>query len=425
MQEILGDIGLDLSHILFLALISAVTLVAAYRPLIIGLFDPINIFLLDMCACAVIMFGLEWEFSAKLEFLLFGFFFWCGLLLKGRIARHHPVVKLHRNGLLELEVVLLGLCGIIVLANLYLGVTRGFPLFSSDPSISKVTEFTGGFGVVRRLNQGPFSFLCCGCMLLTLTGHKRFLAVTLLLLGCGVVMLCGSKSALAPVLFVQSFLLHHTGLGIRKSYARALRRFALPSFSIAVATAMAVVIRDNGGLAAGMLYFSKRILYYGDTILYYYPRRGAIPELAGAGPMAYLHYLFNGVLGLLRLQEYSEALGTVIQGPDTPSGFGTNAQYFVRADIFFGPAWGCLYCLVLGGVTGAVRRAFFTIRTASAVILSFVLTMAISALLLPVESSMFVSTVFDTLFLVGPLWGIAVLARMSAAPRARLSGATG
>jgi len=193
-----------------------------------------------------------------------------------------------------------------------------------------------------------------------------------------------------------------------------MKRYAVPSFAVAFAVAFAVVIRDTGSLIEGSISFVRRLLFSADVVLFYYPRRGAIPELNNAGLLEYFKYLLDPTLGLFRLKEYAAPLGTIIAG-NLDMGFGPNAQYFVRADIFFGPVAGCLYCLVIGYIAGFVRKKFFTVKTANPLVFSFVLFAAFSAFVLAIESQMFVGEIVDAALVVFPLWGVAILSRIAAA----------
>jgi hypothetical protein len=357
------------------------------------------------------MFGLNWDLNVKIEFGLFAFFFWLGFILCGRPPKSKVLLNFSLAGLLELEILLVLLFSLVALANLYLGFTVGFPLLSADPSIAKVTTYTGGLGLIRHLNGGPFLFLCCGCMFLLIVGHRRYLASILLVISSCFIALSGAKGALLPILFIQTFLLHHKGFRA-VHLVEKFRKYAAPIFVGAAITAVAVTVRDSGSLQAGLLFLAKRILYYGDVILFYYPRRGSIPELTGAGLFDYLNYLLNPTLGMFRLADYSPPLGTIIAG-NLDFGFGPNAQYFVRADIYFGAILGCLYCFLNGYVIGAMRRAFYTLRTEAAIPFTFTLMLAVTAFNLAAESQLFVSATIDAILVIVPLWFVARIIRIA------------
>ena len=412
MLEILQEVSLNPTQFLTLLIVSMTLLIVLFRPFIFGFIDPLTLFLITLCADAILVVGMDWDTSVKIEFVGFTIFLWLGMVFAGRIPSMHPIINFSSDRLLELEIVLILLFVLVSLANLYLGISTGFPLLSTDPSVSKVTVFTGGLGVIKRLNGGAFHFLCCGCTILVLINHKRYLALTMLFVSCAFIALSGSKGALLNVLFIQAFVTYHKGLYKSSVNVKKVKRYAIPSFAAACVVALAVVIRDTGSLLVGLMFLAKRLLFSADVVLFYYPRRGAIPELKGVGPLDYIGYLLDPTLGLFRLKEYAAPLGTIIAG-NLEMGFGPNAQYFVRADIFFGPIAGCLYCLAIGYVIGNVRKKFFTIRTENPLIFTFVLMTAVSALSLAIESQMFVEGIIDTALVVIPCWAVAFAARIA------------
>jgi hypothetical protein len=414
MLDILSAVGLDADQFLTLFVIAAIVVILAYRPFVLNILDPLNMFIIAMIANIVLMFGLKWDVSATTEFTFFVVFFWIGFALIGKIATKSPTIHLDDESLLELEIVLVVTTVIIVIANLYLGFTAGFPLFSAEPSETKVTVYTGGLGMVRHLNQGPYKFLSCGCILLIAIGRKPMLAISMLFVSSVFLALSGSKGALLPILFVLAFVLSHKGLVQNKKRFNKIKKLALPTFAATVAVAMTVVIHENGGLVGSLLFLAKRLLYFGDVILYYYPRRGAIPELMNVGPFGYIHYLVDPLLAMLRVLDYTSILpplGSIISNSDP--GIGPNAEYFVRADIFFGPVFGCVYCFAIGYLTNLFRRQFFTVRTRNAIVFNLSLLLAASAIDIPFESSLFFSTIMDTVLFIGPLWCFAHFATLS------------
>jgi hypothetical protein len=416
MLEILSQVGLSTSQFLALFAISTIVLILAYRPFVISIFDPLNMFIVAMIADAVLMFGLDWDSDVKVEFTFFLVFFWIGFAFAGKAPTESPVIRFDSDALQDLEIILLFASVIIVAANLYLGFTVGFPLLSANPSDTKVTAYTGGLGIIRHVNQGPYLFLCCGCALLIAIGRRPKFAITMLVVSSAFVAFCGSKSALLPIFFVQAFVSNHKGLGRANRQSAKMKRFAIPGFAAAVAVTLTVVVRENGGLAGGVVALARRILFFGDVILFYYPRRGAIPELMGAGLLDYLHYLVDPILAMFRVLDYTSIrppLGSIISGLD--DGFGPNGQYFVRADIFFGPVFGSLYCLLIGYLTGIFRKQFFTFRTRSAVVFTFSLLLAAAAVNVPFESSLFVSMIVDAALFLCPLWCFAHMATLSTA----------
>ena len=415
MLDILGAVGLSTNQFALLLCITALVVILAYRPFVISIFDPLNMFIVATIADAILVFGLDWSLKVKWEFAIFAVCFWGGFALAGKIPQTTPVVRFEADALLELEIVLIIASAMIIVANLYMGFVSGFPLLSAIPSDAKVTSYTGGLGFIRYLDQGPYLFLCCGCTLLVVMG-RPVKALFMLGICSAFVALSGSKGALLPLLFVQAFVVNHRGLGQSVKFALKLRKIALPSAGAALAVALAIVIRENGGLSNGLVFLAKRLLYFGDVILFYYPRQGAIPELAHVGAIDYIHYLFDPLLATFRILDYGSIrppLGSIISNSD--AGFGPNAQYFVRADVFFGPVRGVFYCVAIGYLSNMLRRQFFSFTTRNAVFFTFSLLLAVAAVNLPFESSLFVAIVADTGVFLFPIWCFARVATFSTA----------
>jgi hypothetical protein len=414
MLDILSAIGLDANQFVALFVITTIVLILAYRPFVISILDPLNVFIVAMIADVVLMFGLDWNSSAKIEFTFFIVLFWIGFAFVGKKPTDNPIIRFNDDALLELEIVLLLAFVIISIANIYLGFTAGFPLLSGQPSEAKVETYTGGLGMIRHLDQGPYLFLCCGCILLIAIGRRPRLPIVMLVISSVFVALSGSKGALLPILYVMAFIINHKGLGQNQKYSGKIKKLAIPSLGAAFAVAATVLMKENGGIAQGTAALAKRILLFGDVILFYYPRRGAIPELMNAGPWDYVHYMVDPILGMFRIVDYASiqpALGSTISNLE--NGFGPNAQYFVRADIFFGPVLGCVYCLAIGYLTGLFRRQFFTFHARSAIAFTFSLLLAVAAINLPFESSLFGSIIVDTAVFLFPLWCFAHVATLA------------
>src|SRR5215472_6965990 len=107
MLDILTNIGLDPNQFVALFLISTIVVILAYRPFVISVLDPLNLFIVAMIADVVLMFGLPWDSSAKIEFTFFIVFFWIGFTFTGKMPTDNPTIRFNNDALLELEIVLL------------------------------------------------------------------------------------------------------------------------------------------------------------------------------------------------------------------------------------------------------------------------------------------------------------------------------
>ncbi len=412
MLDILIEIGIEPAHFLLVVGLSALIMIFAYKRFLLNIFDPLVFFIITMIADSTLLFGLSWPVEAKLQAALFLFLFWLGFALCGRIPQQHSRPVFSKPALFEAEVVLLLMFVIVSLANLYLGATVGFPLFSVDPTMAKVQTFQGGLGSIRRLNEGPYYFLASGCVFFMIIGYRRTLAMVMLLVSSAFIALSGSKGALLAILFLQAFAVSHRGLRKDQIIADKLKVYAIPTLLITVFTSLVVSAKGQGGLAQGLVFLVKRLVFYGDVVLFYYPRRGSIAELAGVGFRQYLQYLLNPILGLVRLVPYADPLGSIIAG-NLESGFGPNVQFFVRADIFFGTFGGGIYCFINGWIVGFLRKLFFVSRTQSPLLYVLLLMIAVSAPNFAAESQLFVTYVLETLFLLLPLWVVSRILRFA------------
>jgi hypothetical protein len=410
--DFLDSIGIDSSTVLIVIALSTILFTLLYKKFVFSIFDPLCLFILSMIANSAIMFSLPWSSELKWEYGAYAFALWIGFSLSSgsRPPKTCQTLRFSESSLFDLRVVLLLLFVVIVAGNLYLGASTGFPLLSLHPSESKVTTFTGGLGLVRRLNTGPYVFFCCGCVYLAAIQHRRRFAITLLFISTGFIMLSGSKGALLTLIFAQAYVFAHPGLKKSPTLVSRVKKYTLLTLVAAVAVALAVTIRDTGSVGGGVLALFKRILLTGDVILYYFAGRTHIMALTDQTLVGYLKYLFNDTLGMLRAGDYQQTLGSVILGGD--DGFGPNAQYFVRADLFFGPVYGCVYSFVIGYCIGSLRTNFFSISKASPMTFTLRLALAACAFTLATESSMFVSETIAISISVFPLWILAFLIRI-------------
>jgi hypothetical protein len=402
MLALVESIGIDLNGLLAILAISAIVLVLAYYRFVFSFFDPLCVFLIVLVADCALTLAPPWDSELKWHFVGFTIFLWLGFALRGRPAASHPPLAFRKETLFELQLMLILLCCVIVFGNLYLGSAIGFPLLSGAPSAQKVAAYTGGLGIVRRINMGPYLFFCCGCMIMALLGHARRLCIALLLVGTFFVVLGGSKGVLLPAVYALAFVLAHRGLGTSALIRKRAKRYNFLILLTGVAVALIVTTKDQGGFSGGIAFLAMRVLLSGDVALMYFVRRDTINTLVDPTVLGYLHNLFADTLGMLRISAYEQSLGALILGGD--DGFGPNAQYFVQADLYFGPIYGLLYCGILGYAIATMRARFFNDRTDSATWFAFKLVLAASAFDLAIDAGIFVVDVAALALFVVPLW---------------------
>ena len=412
MLEFITSIGIEPSQLLLILVVASLAFTLLYRKYVFNLFDPLIMFIISMVANTVLMCALPWEVRFKWEFVCFAIFLWIGFVAAARKPKSQIHLTFPKEQLFDLEVVLVLLCGIIVLANLYLGVSTGFAIFSDNPSVTKVTSYSGGTGIIRRINMGPYIFCCCGCVYMAMIRHKRRLAIALLTCSSVFIMMAGSKGALLSLVFAQAVALGHPGLTRNHLFVAKVKRYALYTLILGTVVALTVLIRDQGSVSLGVLGLFKRILLTGDVILFYFADQARVMAATQQSLLGYLQYLMGETLSMLRLQEYTEPLGSVILGLGN-TGFGPNAQSFVVADLFFGPILGCLYSFAVGYAIGYLRTSFINDSRSSPILFVLKLTLAVLSFAIAVEAPEFVNSVVMTVLVLSPLWLLARLARLA------------
>lgn len=407
--EILKGYNVDLQYFLVAALLCTVLFVLAYYRFLVSIFDPLVFFIVTMIASGTLMLNIDTTTAMRVEFFVFAAFCWLGFACQKRADIKQGAFTLDSRSLLELELVLIALFVAIVAGDLYIGYTVGFPMFSADPTVAKVETFTGGAGIFKKLNSTPYQFLAAGCILLAILRRRRRFYLALLAISSVAIVLEGSKGSLVPIVAILAFVVRRDGLRERlEGQGKHLMRYAWAALILGGAVALLVSARSADYGESGAANLGARVVLSGDIVPFYYPNRGTVPELRGLGPADYVSYLLGGILGMFRLVPYKDPLGTTIMGA-TNSSFGPNALYFVRADLFFGPYLGCLYCFVIGYGCGWFRKRFFRYQGGSAIHLAWLLTMAEFAFALAGESQLFATEIFDLTFVIIPLW---ILARI-------------
>ncbi|MCU1323320.1 MAG: hypothetical protein JWM43_2969 [Acidobacteriaceae bacterium] len=408
MLELLTDLGFDPTLVFGGLLLSALLIFGLYRRFIVSLFEPINMFLVGQVGDATVMLALPVALNYKWQFASYMVCLWAGFALCAKQIRSVPKIRFDQRSLFDLKF-LLGFLGIaIILANLYLGATAGFPLLSSNPTDAKQTVYAGGLGLIRRLDMGPYTFFCAGCALLIVTNNSRRFAVSILALATSLVIFSGGKSVFLPLLFALTFAVSHKGICPSEAFRKKVKKTSFIILGAGLSVALIVTTKEHGGIGGGVQNFLLRLLLAGDVILYYYPRREIIKALVDANLLGFLQNAFADTMGLLRISQYSLPLGSLILGSEEG---GPNVQYFIAADLFFRPIAGCMYSFVIGCCIAMFRNGFFHTRSNSAMVIAMRLFLALIAFDLATEAGMFVTEVFITLVCIAPLYVVASVCR--------------
>ncbi len=412
MFDVLATFGIDVRVVLTGLLVSAVVLFTLYRRFFFSLFEPLSTFLVAQIGDATIMWAVPTAVVYKWQFAGYMLSLWLGFASCAKRIPGRGQIVPDRHSLFELRVTLAVLCVLLVGANLYLGATVGFPLLSADPTEAKFTVYSGGLGLVRRLDMGPYYLFCCGCVLLIALNESRPLACAMLGSATSLVMLGGGKSVILPLLFSLSFAVAHPGLNASEAWRRKAKKYLIAILAAGLSIALLITSKEQGGLLGGVQGFLLRLLLNGDGIAFYFPRREIVRGLLEPGLLGYLRNVLSDTLGVLRVLPYQDSLGGVIKGSEAG---GPNAQYFLLADIFFSPLTGCLYSFTVGYVIAAFRNRFFGSRTREIGVMAAQLFLALVAFDLAMDASLFVTEVFSAFLFAMPIYLFAKLCRSGSA----------
>ena len=388
-----------------------------YRRRILFVFDILSVqALMQAAACTMAVFWID-DLAMKLQFFASQAAFTAGFLVVHNPARRAALtsspIAWDAARTLDLELTTFVLFLIVLLGNAWMGLTAGFPLFANDPSVAKVDLYSGGLGLVKRIDAGPMLFLCAASLLLALHGvHRRLFRI---LFGVSVLLsvLGGSKGSLLMPVYLFVYLMGRRDL----LHARAVRLFKYAcGLFIGAGTLLSLFILrgDGGSWTTPLQSLAMRILLYGDVILYYY-QPAVLALFRHHTPFSFLSYALNPILGELRLVSYQTPLGydmvryTLSASEELASVLGPNTTFFVAGHIFFGAIGGVLFSGLVGYAFSKCRSLFLTRTTSDPTRLAILLTAAVMIAALPIEVPLFTGGVFDTVVFVGASYLLAKL----------------
>jgi hypothetical protein len=381
-----------------------------YSRRILNLFDLLIFQAISQATCCTLAVYLISQPHMLLQFFCSQAAFTLGILLvKPRIAtkvfRPWDAASIHKA-----ETIALTLFLILFAANMVMGAAVGFPIFSLDPSVAKVELYTGGFGIVKRLNESLSVYLFAASLVLSIRGIRRRTFVMVFLGNLLVASLNGSKGSLQMALFVLAFVLARKDLippRLRKTLNIA------GGWLMVGASAFAITILriGTGDWITAFQGIALRLLFYGDVVIYYYQPR-LLAQFSGQSPLAFIGWLLNSILGMTRLVEYQYPIGNqlveaflaglvkldTVQGP--------NALFFVVGHMFFGAIGGVIYCFGIGVLFAKIRSWYLQCQSNSPMIFIALLSLATLVYYLPLEAPLWVSTLVNAALPVASMLGI-------------------
>lgn len=377
-----------------------------YRRRIISIFDPLIMLAMAQTAQCVIAPTfihsnfLLLQFFASQAALVFGYL----LIPAPRMITGEGKMIWTARDVLIAEWTIAILFVLLIAANLWLGIAAGFPLFTDNPVDAKFTLYTGGLGLVRRINSAAGMFVPAGALLLAAKGkHKAFFGV--LFAAClPIAAVNGSKGPLIIFLQLIGYVLYRRDLVLEKVRKKLwLLSLVLVVTSIFLGVFVLYIISNDWQLAAqGLL---ERLLHNGDAVVFYYDPR-VLPHMASLGPIDFLNTIFIPILGGFHLVAYRADLGHQMildymnYSPLADDISGPNTNFFVVGHVYFGSFFGVVYCAAVGYFVAWTRNLFLRARKVSPLRLTWFLALAVSVYNLPTEVDLFTSPLFDMAWMV-------------------------
>jgi hypothetical protein len=384
---------------------------AAYRRYVVSMFDPLVLFMLSSSfACALLTLTVD-DTVQRLAFfgthIFFFLGFWRGSRQLTAAPAHIPPEAEGSAPLRELKIIVILAFVLWLAVNVYTASQKGFALLAEDPSVAKGDNFAGGLGFVRRINWGLGTFVLCGTLFLYAASKRKKLYLLLLAVQIGFLAMSGAKGALLGVIFGVAYLTAVPAL--RGNHALAKISSKQPYlFLAAFAVATVVLLRENQDLESASMKFLTRLLFFGDSVLFYY-QPAVHAHFARWNVLDYLYTEANPILGFFGMLEYQQPIGyqmvdlTLPAAQSLVSTLGPNTPFYIKADLFFGPVFGLAYASGVGWIIARVRARFFVAGCERPFRFVLLFSTVMLMFTLATESGLFVSRMFDMLFWLTPV----------------------
>jgi hypothetical protein len=352
-------------------------------------FDPFLIFVFfNSISVSFVIYMYFFLQSIKLmyfvSFSLCVFGFMMGILFGGKKGlpkweqkfREKKIINYSQNYFLLIDVFMTIALLIMLSSNIFMLFVKGtLPIFTSNPSEAKITLYTGGWGLVKRINFSLVNYVLAIPLIkllhpkIQLTNQKKIYYFSCLFLCILVLLSMGSKASLLVLLNIlfSLFIINKTyGISINDKITPLkniglIRKYAKKTF-IAAVFFMFVVIVLSGVETSSTDTLITRLVSSGDVFYFFYVFD--IIEDFHFTAIDYIPHFFNPLLGMFRLADYEYGLGIyslhyAANFPlDADAAFGPNAQHPIEGLVYFGKYGGALYSFFVGSIVSYIRVGF-------------------------------------------------------------------
>jgi len=388
-----------------------------YKKYYTSLYDPLfyNI-VIYLSFSSALMFLINGDnIYYMIEFILFQISFFLGFLFTNNFKLIYQIeekIVLSKNSIKKLSTTMIIVFIILLLVNLMIYQTTGFAIFSEDPTMAKVANFTDGGGIYRRLLWTLTPLCIAGSVILILSKYKRKLFVIFVVILLLLSILSGSKGSLLVYVFYVFILSNHK---IFKTtfMAQKIQKTLPLLLLLAVFTALLVLTIETNGIESAIYHLINRLLFNGDVVIYYY-----IPMIhnyfSDYDFFTYIYNIFNGVLGMLRIVPYETPTGyqmvyefnngnlpfDMVLGPNTP--------VYIVSDMYFGPILGIFYSFFVGSFI-AFSRQLFLQKQSNAISFLIKTWLYMASFTFMVEAPLFIGRLFEIFLFFMPIVFIVTL----------------
>jgi len=262
---------------------------------------------------------------------------------------------------------------IMFFSNFSLLIVKGtLPIFSANPSEAKILLYTGGWGIVKRINFSLVNFVLAIPLIklfhpgIKVSSNQKIFYITCLFMCVLILISMGSKSSLVIILNIlfALFLINKTyGISIKDRLLtikniELILKYAKRTFIIAVSFMFLIIILSGVETSSGDSLIT-RLVASGDVFYFFY-----VFDIQGDfhyTALDYLPHFFNPLLGMFRLAEYEFGIGVYVLNyaiglpMDADAVFGPNAQFPIEGLIYFGVYGAAVYAFIVGAIISFIR----------------------------------------------------------------------
>ncbi|OUL37711.1 hypothetical protein BV372_01810 [Nostoc sp. T09] len=419
-----------------LVILALAAQVLILKKLVFAWYDPLFTYLVfnsfSIAFVIYLFFDNQIYFVYLITFILSNIFFLAGLILgyrkisSGRKNFFEPIIQeneeqetnyifVFKKYSKQLNIILYISVFILVVANTILFFQYGsVPLFSENAEVAKVEFRTNGFGFIYRINDALLPG-AIGIILIKIINPKIKIGKYqyLVLIFCLLILIFlalsgGSKGAILLIINL-IFYIYLINKQFDTKYSNKINFYISLLFILGISVVLFIFWRASIAVQYLNLFEALLVRLVGSGDVFYYFYTYDLLNLFDYNPIDYLINSINPLLSLLRLSEYSTALGERIISESiglTTGGFGANPQHPIEGLIYFGFAGSWIYSLTIGYIVSVMRTRLllFVLKKPHQLNLLLYMICAYQVLKLPVDSSLFLESLYSTVIIGTPIF---------------------